>query len=174
VAGYIILNFLYSFWLKHIVIIDVLSIACGFVLRVIGGAVIIAVPFSPWLIFCTFFLTLFLAISKRRNELRLSEGRGSRSVLNSYSLAFIDQMNIIVLPLTLITYTFYTFSSEHSRLLMLTVPIVLYGLLRYMYVNERRPVDNDGPTDALFADGHLQMTIILWIFVVIVILLYAR
>jgi 4-hydroxybenzoate polyprenyltransferase len=156
------------------VIIDVLCIALGFVLRVIAGAVVISVPFSPWLVFCTFFLTLFLAVTKRKSELRLSESASTRSVLGRYSLPFLDQMNTIVLPLTLITYTFYTFSSEHSRLLMLTVPIVLFGLFRYLYITEHRPAHNDGPTDSLYTDRQLQATVAAWVVMVVLILYYAR
>lgn len=172
VLGYITLNLLYSFSLKNIVIVDVIAIAFGFVLRVIGGAVAINVTFSPWLIFCTFFLTLFLAVSKRRNELLLSHD--TRKVLGSYSLIFLDQMNNVVLPLTLVTYTFYTFSSEHGELLMLTVPVVLYGMFRYLYIAERKQVSDDGPVDDLFSDKSLVATIAVWVLMVIVILWYSQ
>jgi 4-hydroxybenzoate polyprenyltransferase len=169
-VGYIALNILYSFVLKHMVIVDVITIAIGFVLRVIAGAVAISVVFSPWLVFCTFFLTLFLAISKRRNELLFSTG--TRSVLVQYSLSFLDAMNMIVLPLTLVTYTFYTFSSEHSRLLMLTVPIVLYGMFRYLYVLQRKKTSDDGPIDDLLSDRSLQFAVVLWVVTVLLVLIY--
>ncbi|KKU06387.1 MAG: Prenyltransferase, UbiA family [Candidatus Magasanikbacteria bacterium GW2011_GWA2_45_39] len=104
VMAYLVLQLLYSFWLKRIVIIDVLAIALGFVIRVIAGAVAISVSFSVWLILCTFFLALFLAISKRRNELLHGASGFSRGVLQDYSLEFLNQMNMVVLPSTIITW----------------------------------------------------------------------
>lgn len=165
--SYICLNVLYSFWFKKIIIVDVLSIATGFVLRVIAGALVIQVVFSPWLVFCTFFLALFLAISKRKSEVL-------RGVSSDYTIGFINQMNMIVLPLTLVTYTFYTFSSEHSRWLMLTVPIVLYGLFRHLFIVDRKQTCDDGPTDDLYNDTGLQLTIVVWLVVVFLILIYGK
>lgn len=171
---YFVLNILYSSWLKTVVIVDVLIIAVGFVARVVAGAVVISVVFSPWLIFCTLFLTLFLAISKRKTELLQSSGVNSRQVLSSYSVSFLDQMNTIVLPLTLITYTFYTFSSEHSKLLMLTVPIVLYGMFRYLFIINNQSAITEGPTDELLADRHLQITVLVWLITVFIILYFFK
>lgn len=177
-VGFIILNFLYSFTLKNVVILDVLAIAVGFVLRVVAGALAIGVVFSPWLVFCTFFLTLFLAVSKRKSELSVAlahnDFAGARPVLRQYSLEFIGQMNMIVLPLTLITYTFYTFSSEHSKLLMLTVPVVLYGLLRYLFILNRKDAMNDGPTDDFFTDIPLQITVAVWLLLAVMILIFQK
>lgn len=170
VTVFMVLNLLYSFALKHVVILDVISVALGFVLRVVAGAVAIRVVFSPWIVFCTFFLTLFLAISKRRSELLYADG--GRHVLAKYSIPFLNQMNAIVLPLTLTTYTFYTFSSEHSRLLMITVPIVLYGLFRYLYILQQKETSDDGPVDDFFSDKSLQATVLLWAATVFFVLLY--
>ncbi len=172
IAAYIVLNVLYSGWLKKVVILDVMCVALGFVLRVIGGAIAISVSFSPWLIFCTFFLTVFLAMSKRKSELLLLGEHQSRAVLSQYSLRFIDQMNTIVLPMTLITYTFYTFSSEHSNWFMLTVPIVMYGLFRYLYIVENKQYHNDGPADDVLSDRPLQAAIVAWLLLSVVILMY--
>ncbi|OGH64448.1 MAG: hypothetical protein A2821_02925 [Candidatus Magasanikbacteria bacterium RIFCSPHIGHO2_01_FULL_41_23] len=165
VAAYIIVQIFYSLWLKKIVIIDVITIALGFVARVVAGAVAISVSFSPWIIFCTFFLTLYLAITKRREELIVVNGTETRTVLADYTSAFLDQMNAIILPLTLVTYTFYTFGSQHSQWLMVTVPVVLYGLFRYQYVSNRTIGNHDGPTDIVWQDRPLQITLILWIMI---------
>lgn len=169
-TGYIVLNIVYSFYLKNLVILDIICIALGFVLRVIAGAVIINVIFSPWLLLCTFFLTLFLAIGKRKNELLCLENNNSRQVLSDYSLGLLDQMNTIVLPSTLLTYTLYTFNSWHSQWLIITVPIVLYGLFRYLFIIDKKKVSNNGPTDDLLFDRPLQITAIIWVVVVLAIL----
>lgn len=165
-AGYASLMLLYTFFLKQQVILDIITLALGFVLRVVSGAVVIAVSFSPWLIFCTFFLMLFLGVSKRKTELRvLGSATATRSVLASYSLPLLDQMIVVALPLTLMTYTLYTFFSEHSRWLMITVPMVLYGLFRYLLITNAKQADNDGPTDDIFSDRPLQITVFVWLVV---------
>ncbi|MBI5728714.1 MAG: decaprenyl-phosphate phosphoribosyltransferase [Candidatus Magasanikbacteria bacterium] len=164
IGAYFALMFLYTFILKQQVILDVITIALGFVLRVVSGAVVIAVSFSPWLVFCTFFLMLFLGISKRKTEFRvLGPASATRPVLSAYSLPLLDQMTMVALPLTLMTYTLYTFFSEHSRLIMITVPIVMYGLFRYLFITQNKQTDNDGPTDDVFSDRPLQMTVIVWL-----------
>lgn len=174
VIAYILLNIAYSFSLKNLVILDVFTIAIGFVIRVIAGAVAINVPFSSWLILCTFFLTLFLAILKRKGELLFNSASGNRAVLGNYSLAFLDQISAVVLSATIISYAFYTFSSEHSKLLMLTIPIVLYGLLKYLFiVNENRVADN-GPSDVFLRESSLQLTILFWIVAAALILIYGQ
>ena len=174
VIGFLALNILYSFYLKRFVIIDVIVIALGFVIRVIAGAVAINVRFSEWLILSTFFLTLFLAISKRKNELMHAEEAETREGLGRYSLALLDQMNSIVLPSTIITYAFYTFSSEHSKLLMITIPIVLYGLFRYLFLINTKTLSDDGPTDDFLLDKNLLATVFLWLAVSAAIILYAK
>ena len=158
---YSVLNILYSLILKNVVILDVLSVAAGFVLRVVAGALIIAVPVSVWILLCTFFLTLFLAVNKRRSELML--GVETRKVLEKYSGAFLETMSTATLSVTLIAYTFYTFSSEHSRLLMLTVPLVVYGLLYYVRAVERRGKGDGDPTDIVLSERPLQAAILLWV-----------
>ena len=172
VVGYILLNIAYSLLLKKLIILDVFTIAIGFVIRVVAGAVAISVPFSSWLILCTFFLTLFLAINKRKSELVFNAASGNRSVLENYSPAFLDQMSMVALSATIISYTFYTFSSEHSKLLMLTVPIVLYGLFKYLFiVNESRGAD-DGPSDVFLREPSLQLTVLIWLIATVLILVY--
>lgn len=169
-ASYIILNLLYSLYLKNLIILDVISIALGFVLRVMAGAMAINVIFSPWLLLCTFFLTLFLAIGKRKNELVCLGGSEGRGVLASYSIDLLNQMNMVVLPSTLIAYTLYTFNSWHSQWLILTVPVVLYGLFRYLYIIDKKRASDDGPTDDLLLDRPLQLTVLVWVILVFVIL----
>lgn len=174
IVGYILLNVAYSFLLKNIIILDVFTIAIGFVIRVVAGAVAIDVPFSPWLILCTFFLTLFLAINKRRGEMMLNLSSGNRTVLESYSMGLLDQMSMVALTTTVISYAFYTFSSEHSRFFMLTVPIVLYGLFRYLFiVNDSRKAD-DGPSDIFLREPSLQATVFAWIVVSLAVLIYLK
>ncbi|MBI5221573.1 MAG: decaprenyl-phosphate phosphoribosyltransferase [Candidatus Magasanikbacteria bacterium] len=167
---YLVLNLAYSFYLKRVEIVDVLCVAMGFVLRVIGGAVAIQVIFSDWLLLCTFFLTLFLAISKRRNELVNLGVTEQRVVLGKYSLRLLEQMNAVVLPATLISYALYTLNSVRSRWLILTVPVVLFGLLRYLLILDQKKIDDDGPTGDLLKDRPLQFVLLLWIFLVVIIL----
>jgi len=171
IVGYLVLNILYSFVLKHVVILDIFSVALGFVLRVVGGALAIAVPVSVWILLCTFFLTLFLAVNKRRSELML--GGETRTVLQSYSPEFLEQMSTITLSITLITYAFYTFSSEHSRLLMLTVPVVVYGLLYYVYAVGNRGKGDGDPTDIVLSERPLQCAIALYVLLAFGILFFA-
>lgn len=169
VAGYILLNLIYSFWLKRAVMIDIICIALGFVLRVIAGAVVIGVAFSSWLLLCTFFLTLFLAIGKRKSEL-LSTGFVSRGVLVDYSSDLLNQMNMVVLPAILIFYTLYTFNTWQSQWLIMTVPVVLYGLFRYLYIVDKKRTSDDGPTDDLWSDRPLQITLVVWLATILIIL----
>lgn len=174
VVSYILLNIAYSLVLKNLIILDVFSIAVGFVIRVVAGAIAISVPFSSWLILCTFFLTLFLAINKRKGELLFNSQSGARTVLQKYSSAFLDQMSMVALSATIISYTFYTFGSEHSKLLMLTVPIVLYGLFKYLFiVNESREVD-DGPSDIFLRETSLQITVLVWAVAALLVLIFGK
>lgn len=173
VVAYILLNIAYSLYLKNLIILDVFTIAIGFVIRVVAGAVVINVPFSSWLILCTFFLTLFLAINKRKGELLLGAD-ASRAVLKDYSPAFLDQMGMVALVATIISYTFYTFSSEHSKLLMLTVPIVLYGLFYYHFIMSRKMEGDSGPSEVFLRERNLQVTVLFWIVAVALILIYGQ
>jgi len=138
---YLLLQIIYSTVLKHIVIIDVFSIAAGFLLRVIAGAEVIEVTISTWLLFCTILLSLFLALSKRRHELILLEGNAMhhRKILFEYSPKLLDQMISIVTTSTVVAYILYTVSEDTVRKfgtdnLKYTVPFVLYGIFRYLYL----------------------------------------
>lgn len=171
ISGYFLLNLLYSIKLKHIVILDIMAIASGFVLRAIGGAVVINVSLTPWFLVCTMLLALFLAVNKRRNELIILEkdGSGHRRVLAKYSIPLIDQMNSIVTSATVVSYALFTFTSDRSIHLMWTIPFVLYGVFRYLYLVY---VNNEGgaPEKVLYSDKPLLLTVVLYVVATILIL----
>lgn len=167
---YFLLNVSYSFVLKHLVILDMMTIAAGFVLRAIAGGVLIHVPFTPWFLICTMLLSLFLAIGKRRNELTLLEGNtGShRKVLDNYSITLLDQFNTIVTTATIISYSLFTFTSDRTIHLMWTIPLVIYGMFRYLYLIHMK---NKGgsPDRVLFEDKPILITVILYVISVVTI-----
>jgi 4-hydroxybenzoate polyprenyltransferase len=166
---YFVLQVAYTFWLKETVILDVMSIAAGFVIRAVAGGVIIAVPVSPWLVICTFLLALFLGFSKRRHELILLEGRATdhRASLKEYSPYFLDQMIAVVTASTVVAYAIYTASPEvREKLgtdkLYLTIPFVLFGIFRYLYLVHQRE-EGGNPTQLLLTDRPLLIDVLLWI-----------
>lgn len=167
---YFLLNVSYSFVLKHLVILDMMTIAAGFVLRAIAGGVLIYVPFTPWFLICTMLLSLFLAIGKRRNELTLLEGNtGShRKVLDNYSITLLDQFNTIVTTATIISYSLFTFTSDRTIHLMWTIPLVIYGMFRYLYLIHMK---NQGgsPDRVLFEDKPILITVMLYVISVVTI-----
>ncbi|KAA8754373.1 decaprenyl-phosphate phosphoribosyltransferase [Paenibacillus sp. UASWS1643] len=167
---YFMLNVSYSFVLKHLVILDMMTIAAGFVLRAIAGGVLIHVPFTPWFLICTMLLSLFLAIGKRRNELTLLEGNtGShRKVLDNYSITLLDQFNTIVTTATIISYSLFTFTSDRTIHLMWTIPLVIYGMFRYLYLIHMK---NQGgsPDRVLFEDKPILITVMLYVISVVTI-----
>lgn len=165
--GYLALNLVYSRWLKHIPILDVLSIALGFVLRVAAGVMLIEVTrFSPWLYVVTTLGALFIGFGKRRSEL----GQGDngtpkhRKVLDGYTLPMLDQFITIVSSTTIIAYSLYTFSAPNvpdNHAMMLTIPFVLFGVFRYLYLLQQ--TDQGGaPEEVLLTDRPLQATILFW------------
>ncbi|ASS73892.1 decaprenyl-phosphate phosphoribosyltransferase [Tumebacillus algifaecis] len=170
---YFAINVAYSFRLKHVVIIDVMIIASGFVFRAIGGALVIDVPFTPWFLLCTMLLALFLAISKRRHELYLLQNnKGShRKVLESYSPELLNQLNSIVITATIMSYALYTFTSGHTIHLMWTIPLVIYGIFRYLYLILMEEKGGKPERD-LFQDKHILITVLLYGLAVVVILNY--
>lgn len=169
-AVYFVLNVSYSFALKHIVIVDILIIAAGFVLRAIAGGLVIHVPFTPWFLLCTMLLSLFLAIGKRRHELLLlqSGGGSHRKVLEKYSLPLLDQLNGIVTTAAIISYSLFTFTSGRTVHLMWTIPIVIYGIFRYLYLIH---VEQKGgsPDRLLFEDKPILIAVVLYVVSVTVI-----
>lgn len=174
--AYVLLNLGYSFWLKEMVILDVMLIAFGFVLRALAGALAIQVDISPWLILCTIMLSLFLAFCKRRRELELlAEGaQDHRPALREYSVAFLDQMISITTASTVVCYSFYTISPEveqklGTRHLFVTIPFVLYGIFRYLYLVHQRG-QGGNPASSLLTDRPLLVCVALWALVVAAIL----
>ncbi len=161
--GYFIINIAYSLHLKHVVILDVMLIALGFVFRAMAGGFVIDVPLTSWFLICTMLLALFLAISKRRHELfLLRNNMGShRKVLDSYSADLLNQMNGIVTTATIMSYSLFTFTSAHSIYLMITVPIVIYGIFRYLYLIHMEDMGGT-PEEVLLKDKHLLFTVILF------------
>jgi 4-hydroxybenzoate polyprenyltransferase len=169
---YVLVNVAYSFWLKEVVILDVMIIGLGFVLRALAGAVAIDVEISPWLILCTILLSLFLAFCKRRQELEMlvEEAGEHRVALKEYSVGFLDQMISIVTASTVVCYSFYTISPEveeklGTQHLFITIPFVLYGIFRYLYLVHRRG-QGGNPASALLTDRPLLLCVALWAAVV--------
>jgi 4-hydroxybenzoate polyprenyltransferase len=178
-GAYAVLQLSYSFVLKNVVILDAMAIATGFVLRAVGGGVVIDVNVSPWLVICTFLLALFLGFSKRRHEVRLLEENAvaHRPSLRDYSPYFLDQMISVVTASTVLAYAIYTVSPEvreklHTDSLYLTVPFVLYGIFRYLYLVHQRE-GGGNPTRELLTDRPLWVNVLCWIGTAIW-LLYAR
>ncbi|WP_010246071.1 decaprenyl-phosphate phosphoribosyltransferase [Acetivibrio cellulolyticus] len=169
---YFINNVLYSFKVKHLVILDVMSIAVGFLLRVIGGALVIRVYISPWILLCTLLLSLFLGFSKRRNELVILEtgAENHRKILEEYSLEFIDNMLSIITASTVMAYSLYTFSTNNGNYnMMITIPFVLYGIFRYQYIIYKKK-EGGSPEETVLSDIPLIISIVLWGILSIVIL----
>jgi 4-hydroxybenzoate polyprenyltransferase len=165
--SYFMLNLAYSKWLKHIPLLDVLAIALGFVLRVAAGITLIHVArFSPWLYIVVTLGSLYIGFGKRRSELALlAEGANAhRPVLDGYTLPLLDQYITIVSGTTIIAYSLYTFSAPNlpaNHLMMLTIPFVLYGIFRYLYLIQVKH-SGGAPEDVLLSDRPLQITIFLW------------
>jgi len=168
-AAYIVLVLLYSALLKRAVFLDVLVVAAGFVLRVVGGAVAIDVPVSRWILVVTYLLALYLALGKRRSELVLlgAEAGNHRVVLGHYTLPMVDQAISVVLGATVLAYALYTVAPDTvakvgSEGLLATVPIVLYGLFRYLYLLHRHELGGS-PTKALLTDRPLLVCVVVWL-----------
>jgi 4-hydroxybenzoate polyprenyltransferase len=175
-ATYFGLFGLYSALLKHIVIIDVLTIALGFVLRAVAGAVAIEVEISHWLLVCTFLLALFIAMAKRRHELVLltNTATSHRPILSEYTPYLLDQMIAVVTASTLIAYVFYTISPDTQQKfgttwLGLTIPFPLYGILRYLYLVHQRE-GGGSPSDLLLTDRPMLVCVVLWVLAVALII----
>ncbi len=180
VLTYLLLNIGYSLYLKNVVILDVVTISAGFVLRVLGGAIIISVTASQWLVLCTILLSLFLGFSKRRHELVLLGDKSSthRKVLSYYSTYFLDQMIAVVTASTLICYALYTMS-EHTMeklgtsKLIYTLPFVLYGILRYLYLVHQKE-EGGNPTEVIFTDKLLIVNVILWVITSVIFIYFVQ
>ena len=174
--GYGALLVAYSLWLKAVVIVDVLTVATGFVLRAIAGAAAVDVDISGWLVICTILLALFLALGKRRHEYLSLKGGASahRPILSEYSEGLLDQMIAVVTASTVTAYALYTMSPEtvakfHTRFLPLTLPFVLYGIFRYLYLLYQRELGGN-PSDLLLSDRALLVNTVLWMAALVVII----
>ena len=179
-AAYLGMNLGYSFGLKHVVILDVLTLALGFVLRALAGGFAINVPVTEWLLVLTLLLALFLGLAKRRHEITsLGQGASShRAILAEYSPYLIDQMTSVVTASVVTAYAFYTLSPETvlkfgTAKLSWTLPLVLYGIFRYLYLVHQKD-RGDSPTDMLLTDRPLLATVALWVALVIAIVYTAQ
>ena len=180
VSTYLVLQVFYSFLLKNVVIVDVLTIAAGFVLRVAGGAALVeAERFSPWLYVCTVLLALFLGLSKRRGELVLLQENANRhrASLDAYSLPLLDEMISVVTATTVLAYAQYTFDPGNPHLpennaMMLTIPFVLYCIFRYLFLIHQKG-ETAPPDEVLLKDRPLQLAMGLWGVTVLALLYFA-
>ncbi|MEW6680827.1 MAG: decaprenyl-phosphate phosphoribosyltransferase [bacterium] len=171
-VSYLLLSLSYSIWLKKIVIIDILTLSFGFVIRVIAGALIVNVSISLWLLICTMLIALFLILSKRRHELVLLEDDASlhREILAEYSPQFIDEMISAITGATIIAYSLYAFQSkEFGKYLPLTIPFVLYGIFRYLYLVHQKKRGGSPEID-ITQDKPLMINIFLWVISVLCII----
>lgn len=164
--AYFCLTLAYSIGLKHLVLVDLFAIAGGFVLRAAGGAVAIGVRVSPWLYVCTILAALFLGMAKRRQELVILESSAQqhRRSLGEYTVELLDQLMVIVVSGAIMAYSLYTFSAPNlpqNESMMLTIPLVIYGLFRYLYL-VRVKGSGGSPEDVLLEDRPLLLTLIAW------------
>ena len=180
--GYFVLQIVYSFLLKNMVILDVMTIAAGFVLRVAAGVVVIDVErFSPWLYVCMTLLALFLGFGKRRHELFTLQANANnhRTSLEHYSLELIDQMSLVVISAAIMAYSLYTFSAPNlphrdgQPLMMLTIPFVLYGLFRYQYLIHVKK-EGGTPEEMVLKDVPLIVDLLLYGITVLVLMYGTR
>ncbi len=174
-VAYVALVVAYSAWLKHVVIVDVLTVATGYVLRAVAGALAIRVEISGWLLICTILLALFLTLGKRRHEVMTLEAAATqRPILAEYSPALLDQMIAVVTASTVTAYALYTMSPEtvakfHTRLLPATLPFVLYGVFRYLYLLYHRRLGGN-PSEIFLTDRALLVNSLVWLLAVLAII----
>lgn len=161
---YFVLMMFYALVLKHYVLLDVFAIAAGFVLRAAGGAAAAGVESSGWFLACTSFGALFLALEKRRQETVLlkNEASSHRKTLNAYTPELVDRMEAVIVPSLVTCYAFYTFQSYHGQWMMLTLPFVLYGVMRYQVLSVKSE-DTGAPDEVLWKDKGIQITLVLWV-----------
>src|SRR5207244_1651049 len=162
-AGFVVLQAAYTLRLKHVVLVDVMTIAGLFVVRAGAGAAGVHVRISPWLLLCTALLALFLALAKRRGELVLvgAEATPGRPVLEGYSLALVDQLVTVVAASTVISYCLYTFTARESKAMMITIPFVLFGVFRYLLLMHGRDLGEE-PEEILLRDLPILLCIAGW------------
>jgi 4-hydroxybenzoate polyprenyltransferase len=178
VVTYFLLNLAYSKWLKHILIVDVLILAAGFVLRVVAGVAVIQVErFSPWLYVVMTLLSLYLGFGKRRAELALlsDDAASHRKVLHGYTIPLLDQYIMIVSGTTIVAYSFYTFSAPNvpaNHSMMLSIPFVVYAIFRYLYLVQVKHAGG-APEEILLSDRPFQVGLFLWAVVVVIVFYFS-
>lgn len=162
-GGFLVLQAAYTLGLKHVVLIDVMTIAGLFVFRAAAGAAAVHVRISPWLLLCTALLALFLALAKRRGELVLvgAEATPGRPVLEGYSLALVDQLVAVVASCTVIAYSLYTFTARDSKALTVTIPFVVFGIFRYLLLVHRQDLGEE-PEEVLLRDRPILLCLAGW------------
>jgi 4-hydroxybenzoate polyprenyltransferase len=173
---YVLLSISYTSVLKNIVILDILIIAINYVLRAISGAIIIHVAISPWLLICTSLLALFVILAKRRYELNLSSAVKHRKILKEYSIPLLDEMISVTTASTISAYALYTFTSETAirhNYLLLTIPFVLYGIFRYLYLIHKKNLGGS-PEYIFLKDIPTIINIVLWISSIIIIVYFVK
>ena len=165
--GYLAAMLFYSFGLKKVVLVDVFIISSGFILRAVAGAVVIDTPISSWLYICTGLAAVFVVLSKRRSELAIAgdQAQEQRGIFRAYTLPVLDQFITVAASAALVSYTLYTVTSENlpeNNAMLLTVPFVVYGLFRYMYLVQRKDL-GETPEDIILTDVPLIIAIVLWL-----------
>lgn len=181
IVSYFIINFLYSFKLKHMVLLDIFSIAAGFMLRVLSGGLIINVYISSWLILTTMFISLFLAVMKRYSELDIAANgstKSTRKVLQQYSQSYTQQMAVIAAAATIICYALYTVSERtikafNTENLIYTTPFVVFGIFRYMYLVYMDKKKGENTTEVMLTDIPMITNVVLY-FIIITFILYNK
>lgn len=156
--GYILLNVLYSTWLKRVPVVDIFCVAAGFVLRVYAGAVVIDVPLSSWMLVTTLSIALYLAAIKRRDELDV-QGNGARKVLDQYTVPLLDRFALMSSVCAMVFYSLFVVTTR--PVLAFTIPLVLFGIFRYWFLVDRHG-RGESPTDALWSDRPLAITVLMW------------
>jgi 4-hydroxybenzoate polyprenyltransferase len=174
-AGFVALQLAYTARLKDVILVDILVISGLFVVRAAAGAVAVDVRLSPWLVVCTGLLALFLALAKRRGELLQlhADETPSRPVLAGYSLELVDQLLSVVAAATISAYALYTFTATSSEAMMLTIPFVVFGIFRYLYLVHRRDLGEE-PEQVLIRDPAILLTVAGWVATAALILLLAE
>ena len=171
-AAYALLNLLYSRWLKQVAFLDILLVSSGFVLREVAGAWPLSIYISPWLITATYFLTLLIVVTKREMALRMSSGEPTASGENSdrvYTPSFLRDLELVLTPMLLVVYVLYTYMRIDSDWFVITIPIVLYTVFRYLHLTRSQSAV-DSPVELLYRDGPLLIGVLLWLATVVVIL----
>ena len=161
--GYIVLNIFYSTWWKHVVVLDILSVAMGFVIRVLVGVLAVPVAIGEWIVICTLFLALLISLGKRRSEVVLlgNQAAEHRKILGHYPLQFLDTLIVITSSMTVITYSLFTIDGGHGKQLLLTIPFVLYGVFRYLYLVYVLE-STDAPEVMVLRDRPMLINGVLW------------